>query len=180
MRTCSKCKKVLPEGQKFCCIDSTGSCEGFVYIHDTERTPENKSCPNKTYLLSAHQSYTAGTILVVADSLDEIREMVQKYIDEKFGKLKQYINPVANQHGVHEWTIPWEEREKIEEEVNSRFPEICLIDTGFYDYYLDQVTCKWRLEQTVKDLGKEDGWFVDKEFYSDLPKGFHYVIDYCA
>jgi hypothetical protein len=135
---------------------------------------------NKTYLLSARASYTAGTILVVADSLDEIREMVQKYLDERCGTLKQYINPVANQYGVHEWTIPWEQQEKIEEEVYARFPEICRIDTGLYDYYLDQVTCKWRLEENPEDLSGDEGWFVEKEFYSDLPKGFHYVIDYCA
>lgn len=135
---------------------------------------------NKTYLLSASASYTAGTILVVADSLDEIREMVQEYLDETFEALKQYIYSVENSNNIHEWTIPYKEREKIKEKINAKYPFICNISTGMDDYYLGWLVRKWRLKEFQSDLRGKDGWYVEKEFYSDLSKGFHYVIDYCA
>jgi len=135
---------------------------------------------NKTYLLTASASYTAGTILVVADSVDEIRQKVERYLDAKYSALKSYVNSTKNKYGVHEWTIEWEEREKIEKEVDAKFPVISEIDTGIYEFYLDQIPTKFRVAQTMAELVGEDGWFVVVEFYSDLPKGFHYVVDYCA
>jgi hypothetical protein len=34
MEICSHCHEIIPEGKNYCCIDSSGSCEGF-YITET-------------------------------------------------------------------------------------------------------------------------------------------------
>jgi len=142
---------------------------------------------NKTYILTASASYASGTILVVADSLEEIKQQVLEYHSYRKNVLlgHRFYDPIVRKEiQGKEWSDLVEDLRKKEEPILRKFPLISRISTGLS--YIEKgkdgggwFHDNWYLAQSEEQI-RGNGWFVELEFMSDLPKGFHIVEDYCA
>lgn len=137
----------------------------------------------KTFLLEADAPYTSGTILVVAESLEEIKEMVMRLHRERKEKLShlRFYNKVfrENVRGAL-WQEAVNEMSEIRKEIDQRYWPIAYISTGLILGKDGWFVSDWNLKRTQKQLQGKPGWYVALEFYSDLNPGFITVTDFCS
>ncbi len=115
---------------------------------------------NKTYLFEPIAPYTAGGMLVVADSLQEIKDRIVDFL-KKYNKVWR----IPEQEGLLCQEYPMFEKLntglKYDKDGNSRCLDIAIFDKEYKD-------------------DDPDGWYLITKFNSDLPKGIHYLEDYCS
>lgn len=139
---------------------------------------------NKTYLLEAIADYTEGTILVVADSLQEIKDKILEYHRERKTLLSghKFVDKAVRESETFrtEWNEILNDFKAKEAEIDKRFGRIPRIDTGLVSDGSGWFSNDILIVEKQEDLGNKDGWCVALQFMSDLEPGFHCVGDYQA
>lgn len=143
---------------------------------------------NKTFLLTAIASHTEGSMLLVIDSLDEFVKLFKQYHTKKrdllMGQVPEYFSRAKGIPAAAAWGAICERHQKCEIQFvteNNSKPFNFEFDTGCH--YIEKGKGEGNFYDDVvitTDPKRDDCWFMLKEFLSDLPRGTHYLGDYCS
>jgi hypothetical protein len=142
---------------------------------------------NKTFLLTAVESYTEGCMVLVIDSLDDFIAKFKEYHGKKREFMLTNVPEFYDKSLVHD-RIQWSEISDKRDILVSQFLDENNNKPFNFEFftgcsYIKEGRGAGNFYDDVKittDPTEDGCWLVVKEFLSDLPTGTHYCGDYCA